>query len=858
MKPTNYHLFDFLDFDPDLSRDESLWKAYKPTSVYEKDGDICINVPFQKQVLSNDMAPDTTSPREEYTLVIRQYTSGITRLFIGFGEESMTDQSEMLQFSDRVKKLPLQVTQTEGEWLITTQDGIQRALIHVKPPVLDRWSELLPDPQETLDLRLYPDGKREIRLAAYDHFSPPRYDALPLAFCKRNGVKERATLSFESKPDECFAGTGERFAKMDLSGQTFFLKNQDGQGVNNRRTYKNIPFYLSSRMYGTFYHTCAHSKLSLAGQSTRSVQFLSDQAMLDVFIIAGNTMEEILRGYRDLTGYPSMPPLWSFGIWMSRMTYFSADEVNEICDRMRAEHYPCDVIHLDTGWFKTDSSRMYGTFYHTCAHSKLSLAGQSTRSVQFLSDQAMLDVFIIAGNTMEEILRGYRDLTGYPSMPPLWSFGIWMSRMTYFSADEVNEICDRMRAEHYPCDVIHLDTGWFKTDWLCEWKFNEERFPDPKGFIQGLKKKGYRVSLWQLPYVAENAEQIDEARKNDYIAPLTKKQDSEGSNFSALDYAGTIDFTYPKATEWYKGLLKNLLDMGVTCIKTDFGENIHMDALYKGMKPELLNNLYALLYQKAAYEITKDVTGDGIVWARSAWAGCQRYPLHWGGDSCSSWDGMAGSLKGGLHFGLSGFAFWSHDVPGFHTLPNFMNSVVADDVYMRWTQFGVFSSHIRYHGTNKREPWHYPAIAPIIKKWWKLRYTLIPYIIAQSRKAISSGAPLLQALIFHHPEDKLCWHIDDEYYFGNDFLVAPVMNSENRRDVYLPEGQWVNFFTGEVLEGGRWLKDLDVPLDEMPVYVRQGATIPVYPDEVECTDEMDLSKSAELHIDNHFKGIFKD
>jgi len=748
MKPTNYHLFDFLDFDPDLSRDESLWKAYKPTSVYEKDGDICINVPFQKQVLSNDMAPDTTSPREEYTLVIRQYTSGITRLFIGFGEESMTDQSEMLQFSDRVKKLPLQVTQTEGEWLITTQDGIQRALIHVKPPVLDRWSELLPDPQETLDLRLYPDGKREIRLAAYDHFSPPRYDALPLAFCKRNGVKERATLSFESKPDECFAGTGERFAKMDLSGQTFFLKNQDGQGVNNRRTYKNIPFYLSSRMYGTFYHTCAHSKLSLAGQSTRSVQFLSDQAMLDVFVIAGDTMEEILRGYRDLTGYPSMPPLWSFGIWMSRMTYFSADEVNEICDRMRAEHYPCDVIHLDT--------------------------------------------------------------------------------------------------------------GWFKTDWLCEWKFNEERFPDPKGFIQGLKKKGYRVSLWQLPYVAENAEQIDEARKNDYIAPLTKKQDSEGSNFSALDYAGTIDFTYPKATEWYKGLLKNLLDMGVTCIKTDFGENIHMDALYKGMKHELLNNLYALLYQKAAYEITKDVTGDGIVWARSAWAGCQRYPLHWGGDSCSSWDGMAGSLKGGLHFGLSGFAFWSHDVPGFHTLPNFMNSIVDDDVYMRWTQFGVFSSHIRYHGTNKREPWHYPAIAPMIKKWWKLRYTLIPYIVEQSRKAIASGAPLLQALIFHHPEDKLCWHIDDEYYFGNDFLVAPVMNSENRRDVYLPEGKWVNFFTGERLEGGRWLKNLDIPLDEMPVYVRQGATIPVYPDEVECTDDMDLSKSIGLHIDPHFKGIFKN
>lgn len=747
MRPTNYHLFDFMDFDLELSKNESLWKACKPTAVYEKDGDVYITVPFQKQVLSNDMAADTSVPREEYTLILRQYSNKIIRLFCGFGDWEMTDQSEMLQFSERVQKLPLQVKAGDGEWTIYSVDGVRRAWINVKEPKLDHWSDLLPAPQETLDVVVYPDGKREIHLAAYDHFSPPRYDGLPLAYCVKDGHKERATLSFECKADECFAGTGERFTKMDLSGHTFFLKNQDGQGVNNRRTYKNIPFYLSSRMYGTFYHTCAHSKLSLA--------------------------------------------------------------------------------HV------------------------------STRSVEFLSDQAMIDAFIIAGDTVEEILRGYRDLTGYPSMPPLWSFGIWMSRMTYFSADEVDEICDRLRAEHYPCDVIHLDTGWFRTDWLCEWKFNEKRFPDPKGFIHSLKDKGFRVSLWQLPYVAEDAEQIDEARENDYIAPLTKQQASEGSNFSALDYAGTIDFTYPKATEWYKGLLKNLLDMGVVCIKTDFGENIHMDAKYKGMSPELLNNLYALLYQKAAYEVTKEVTGDGIVWARAAWAGCQRYPLHWGGDSCSSWDGMAGSLKGGLHFGLSGFAFWSHDVPGFHTLPNFMNSIVDDKVYMRWTQFGVFSSHMRYHGTNKREPWFYPAIAPMVKKWWKLRYKLLPYIYEQSKKATHSGYAVLRALIFEHPADKMCWHIDDEYYFGDDFLVAPVMNSEDCRDVYLPEGEWVNFFTGERIRGGQWLKGVKVPLDEMSVYVREGAVIPVYPEDVDCTDEMDLDKSVALKIDEHFRGIWK-
>ena len=748
MKPTNYHLFDFMDFDQELKKNESLWKAYKPTAVVEKDGDILVTVPFQKQVLANDMAPDTNVAQETHTLIIRQYEPGIIRLFMGFDGEQPSDTSEMLQMSARVKRSPLHAELKDDQWVITDNGGVCRAVINMQQPVLDRWSELLPDPQETLDLRLFPDGKHEVRLAAYDHFSPPRYDALPLGYCKTDGKNDRATLSFECKLNECFAGTGERFEKMDLSGQTFFLKNQDGQGVNNRRTYKNIPFYLSSRMYGVFYHTTAHSKLSLAGVSTRSVEFMSDLALIDAFIIGGDTVEEILRGYRDLTGYPSMPPLWSFGIWMSRMTYFSADEVNGICDRLRKEHYPCDVIHLDT--------------------------------------------------------------------------------------------------------------GWFKTDWLCEWKFNEERFPDPKKFVQDLLKKGFKVSLWQLPYVAEDAEQIDEARKNNYICKLTKQQDSEGSNFSALDYAGTIDFTSEKATEWYKGLLKRLLDMGVKCIKTDFGENIHMDAIYENMSPELLNNLYALLYQKAAYEITKDVTGDGIVWARAAWAGCQRYPLHWGGDSCSSWDGLAGSLRGGLHFGLSGFAFWSHDVPGFHTLPNFMNSVVRDDVYMRWTQFGVFSSHIRYHGTNKREPWHYPNIAPMVKRWWKLRYKLIPYILRESEKATHSGSTIVQALIFHHPEDNNCWHIDDEYYFGDDFLVAPVMSSDNCRDIYLPEGEWVEFFTGDrfsVSDGGRWLNDIETPLDRMPVFVRKGAVIPVYPEDVDSTDDMDMSKVENIIIDDNFKGF---
>ena len=766
MKQTNYHLFDFMDCDPSLQKGEALWKAYAPTKIEERDGDIVITIPYQQQKRQEDMAPDTTVPQQSYDLIVRAYAPHIVRLFTTMSGDELVEEDDMLHFAPQVKRQMLSCSpRTNGAagYDIIATNGEKVATIDLSAAHLDPWSDLLPAPQPAPFITFYPDGDETKGVAlSDDHFSPPRYDALPLGFVSRGGAStytERATISFRCEADECFVGTGERFRKMDLSGQTFQLKNQDGQGVNNRRCYKNIPFYLSSRMYGCFYHT------------------------------------------------------------------------SDYC--------------------------------------KLSLADHSSRSVQFLNDHATLDVFLIGGTTPEEILRGYRMLTGFPPMLPLWSFGIWMSRMTYFSADEVNDICDRLRAEHYPCDVIHLDTGWFRTDWLCEWMFNPERFPDPQAFIQRLADNGFKVSLWQLPYVAQGAEQLQEAKENGYISrpegvggktadheTTAESSSGDGSNFSALDYTGTIDFTYPKATEWYQQqLLKPLLEMGVKCIKTDFGENIHMDHQYHASTPERLNNIYALLYQKAAYEVTKEVTGDGIVWARAAWAGCQRYPLHWGGDSESSWAGMAGSLKGGLHFGLSGFAFWSHDVPGFHSTPDFMNSPLDEQVYVRWTQFGVFSSHMRYHGTCKREPWHYPAIAPIVKRWWMLRYRLLPYIIEQSEHCCRTGYPMVRALLFHHPYDRQVWHIDDEYYFGSEFLVCPVMNGDNRRDIYLPEGLWVNFFTGERLDGGRWYYNVEVPLDQMPVFVRPGALIKLYPDAVDSTDDMDMNKVVTMEITKHYKGI---
>lgn len=739
-------MIDFLEFEPEFSGSEFLWRAGKPTDIKSIRGKVAVSVPFLRLQPGVDVTIDETVQPQSHQLLLSLCAENILRVSMGIGE-AVPESSDMLLLDDSIQLRPLTIKKAEKEWLVMDESGGLRAAFDFSEPETDFWSDLLPPPHDVFNARFYPDGQIPVRVSHDDNFFPARSDAFGLAYVEKNGKPDRIVFSLKAKPDEKFVGTGERFSKMDLSGQTFQLKNQDGQGVNNRRTYKNIPFYLSSEKYGAFIHTSAYTKLSLADQSSRSVQ------------------------------------------------------------------------------------------------------------VQI--EEPVLDLFLIGGESPKEIVKGYQSLTGFPTMPPLWSFGIWMSRMTYFSAEEVETICDRLRKEKFPCDVIHLDTGWFVTDWLCEWKFNPERFPDPKGFIQKLKEQGYRVSLWQMPYIAKEAEQHDEAVANNYIAPLMESRAQGGSNFSALDYAGTIDFTSEKGTKWYQGLLRELLEMGVVCIKTDFGEEIHMDARYENMPARLLNNLYALLYQRAAYDITKEIAGDGIVWARAGWAGCQRYPLHWGGDAACSWDGMAGSLKGGLHIGLSGFGFWSHDVPGFHGVPDFMNAVIPDDLYVRWTQFGVFTSHIRYHGTSKREPYEYPKIASLIRDWWDLRYALIPYILQESQKATSTGLPVLRAMIFHHDQDPTCWHIDDQYFFGDAFLVAPVMNSENIRNVYLPEGQWINFFTGEMTQGGRWLMSVETALHDMPVWVKTGSVVPFYPEKVNCTDDMDITRTIDVTIDEGFQGVWK-
>ncbi len=743
MKQLNDFLTDMADLDQHPGA--VLWRAESPQSLSVRDGLVEIVIPFAPYTLQGSLKPSSGLKTRLQTLKLACPDRDILHLYSNHDPES-----PMLSVQEDRQARPLSLREERHFWSILDGSGVCRARFHKKRKTPDGWSNQITPAFDSLKADFFPSDGTSLSFSSHDQFFPEKVESLPLAFLtwsEEGEDRESVLFSFEAEYDEHFAGTGERFAPQDLRGRTLNLENTDAMGVNSRRAYKNVPFYLSSRGFGVFIHSSRHMRLSLGDISTRAAQ-------------------------------------------------------GRIEDRE-------------------------------------------------------LDLFLIGGGSPERILNNYRRLSGYPPQLPLWSYGTWMSRMTYFSAGEIDDICKRLREEEYPCDLIHIDTGWFEKDWVCEWTFSRERFPDPSGFMKRLREKGFRVSLWQTPNIGEGNKLLEEALKNRYLAPPRGKAVSSSSDFSGQDFGGQIDFTNPEAVEWYQSMIRDLLKKGASVIKTDFGERIQMNADYLNMPPDALHNLYGLLYQKAAFEETERSTGEGIIWARAGWAGCQRYPLHWGGDAAATWDGMAGSLRGGLHLGLSGFGYWSHDVPGFHGLPEFMNTPPADDLYLRWTQFGVFSSHLRYHGTSAREPWHFPGIAGAVRKWLRLRYYFIPYFLKQAESVSETGFPLLRAMIFHYPEDSVCWNRDDQFFCGSDILVCPVMNSRNERDVYVPEGEWVDFWTGESIRGPQNLFLENIDLESMPLYIRKGADIPVYPEAVLSTDEMEREKVEILHVGSNFPGWLK-
>lgn len=456
------------------------------------------------------------------------------------------------------------------------------------------------------------------------------------------------------------------------------------------------------------------------------------------------------------------------------------------------------------------SSRGYGVFMHTSTPITCDFGKYYNEATTLMIGDDVADLFIFLGKP-KDILDEYTNLTGKPAMPPLWSFGFWMSRITYFSEEEGRDVVNKLRENKIPTDVLHFDTGWFETDWRCDYQFSDSRFDDAKKMISDFDEDGIKTCLWQLPYFVPKNTLFPEIIENGLFV-----KDGKGN----LPYEDAVlDFSNPETVKWYQGKIGGLLDQGVGVIKVDFGEAAPFNGIYhSGRTGFYEHNLFPLRYNKTVAEVTKEKTGETIIWARSAWSGSQRYPLHWGGDAENTNSAMAATLRGGLSFGLSGFSFWSHDIAGFVTKK-------PEDLYRRWTPFGMLTSHTRSHGAPPTEPWEYGEdFMNAFRKADNMRYELMPYIYAQAKDCTEKGLPMLRALFVEFPDDPGSWLIDDEYLFGADMLVAPLFENVTDRNVYLPKGEWIDYQTGKTYSGG-WH---NIEAGEIPIIilVKDGSIIP--------------------------------
>ncbi len=526
---------------------------------------------------------------------------------------------------------------------------------------------------------------------------PMPFSAMRLA----GDFSRRFAASFSLSADEKIFGCGESFTRLDKRGQKFPIWTSDAHGVLTDWMYKPIPFFLSNRGYGMFFHTTA--------------------------------------------------PL------------------------------TCD----------------FGRSY------------DAANTVYLGDDQ--LDLFFFFGEP-KDIVGEYTALTGRSPMPPLWSFGLWMSRCTYDSEAQARGVAAAHRRHRVPCDVINLDTGWFEQDWCCDYEFSRSRFKAPKKMLADLKKQGFRVCLWQLPYFTPANKLF-----NEIVRKGLAVKDRKG-NLATED--AVLDFSNPKAVRWYQDKLAGLLRLGVAAIKVDFGEAAPLAGQYHSGKSGFFeHNHYPLRYNKAAAEIIKKVTGEHIIWARSTWAGSQRYPLHWAGDAECTYEAMAATLRAGISLGLCGFSFWSHDIGGFI-------QKTPRELYRRWLPFGMLTSHSRCHGQAPKEPWEFgKEFLDEFRKGVELKYRLMPYVYAQAKDCSDKGEPMLRPLFFNYPCDATSWMIEDEYLFGNDILVAPIFAEKDERKVYLPPGAWIDYQTGNVYEGASWhaIKAGEIPA---VILVRDGAVLP--------------------------------
>lgn len=490
------------------------------------------------------------------------------------------------------------------------------------------------------------------------------------------------------------------------------------------------------------------------------------------------------------------------------------------------------------------SSVGYGVFVNSPDNVSFEVASDTVSKVSITVPGESIEYFVIGGENLEDVISNYTLLTGRPALPPAFTFGLWLttSFTTKYDEETINSFIDGMADRKIPLSVFHFDCFWMKEYEWCNFEWDTRQFPDPKAMLERLHKdKGLKTCVWINPYIGQRSKLFDEGVENDYFI-LNK----DGSVFQCDMWQpgmAIVDFTNPEACEWYKEKLRALCEMGVDTFKTDFGERIPTDVVYyNGADPIKMHNYYTYLYNKTVFEVLKEYYGENkaCLFARSATAGGQQFPVHWGGDCSAEYSSMAETLRGGLSLSISGFGFFSHDISGFE-------STATPDIYKRWCAFGLLSTHSRLHGNSSyRVPWLFDEEAcDVLRFFTNLKGKLMPYIFSQAVKTHEKGVPMMRAMVLGFADDPTCHTLDRQYMLGDNILVAPIMNDKGIAQYYLPKGKWTDVITGKVYDGEKWYTE-KLDYFKMPILAKPNSII-VYGD-FENDFEYDYLNNAEAVI----------
>lgn len=471
------------------------------------------------------------------------------------------------------------------------------------------------------------------------------------------------------------------------------------------------------------------------------------------------------------------------------------------------------------------SNKGYGVLVDNEGDVSFEIASEKVERLQFSAEGERLDYYVINGSDPKRTVSLYTELTGKPALPPAWSFGLWLttSFTTDYDEETTSGFIQGMADRDIPLHVFHFDCYWMEAYEWCNFTWDARTFPEPKEMLKRYHDRGLKICVWINPYIGQKSPLFREGMEHGYLLKRSNGDVWQTDLWQAG--MGIVDFTNPAAVTWYQEKLKTLLDMGVDCFKTDFGERIPVRdiAYFDGSDPVKMHNYYPFLYNKAVFELLERErgTGEAVLFARSATVGGQQFPAHWGGDCSASYPSMAETLRAGLSLACAGFGFWSHDMGGFE-------NTASADVYKRWCQFGMLSSHSRLHGSGSyRVPWLFDEEAcDVLRKFVKAKCALMPYLYRQAVKAHEDGIPMMRPMFLEFPEDRACEPLDRQYMLGDSLMVAPVFKESGEAEYYLPEGTWYNLLTEARAEGGRWHKE-QFDYFSLPLMLRPGSILAV-------------------------------